>query len=82
MCRPRFPMMAANSTSQSSSYGDRSEAGRAIPLGAVGVVTRLPTLVSWGCTMSSKGPVMALGNLLKMMGSLGTFTACSWQWSW
>lgn len=47
-----------------------------------GVGPGVPTLVSWGCTMSSKGPVMALGNLLKMRGSLGTLAPCSWQWSW
>lgn len=40
------------------------------------------TLLSSGSTMSSKGPVMALGNLLKMMGSAGTRACCSPQWSW
>lgn len=39
------------------------------------------TWLSAGNTMLSYGPVIALANLLKMMGSSGIGTFCSRQWS-
>lgn len=88
MCRPVFPMTAASSTSQSTSWGTKRGSGGLHPPqlgwgrgGTRGGGRGALTLLSAGCTMSSKGPAMALGNLLKMRGSLGTLTSCSRQWS-
>lgn len=55
------------------------QGGRAEPCPAGGEGPRALTLLSAGCTMSSKGPAMALGNLLTMRGSVGTLTSCSRQ---